>query len=77
MKILSVAYIITWHLKDNIYVCVFMCDMEIIKTNYDLVLRRICTSLDQEEIEMSRLNKPIAQWPLLLTWFNFNPSMDK
>ena len=26
----------------------------------------------------SRINKAICvQWPLLLTWFNFNPSMDK
>ena len=22
-------------------------------------------------------NKVNIQWPLLLTWFNFNPSMDK
>ena len=22
-------------------------------------------------------NKSILMWPLLLTWFNFNPSMDK
>ena len=22
-------------------------------------------------------NGPAIQWPLLLTWFNFNPSMDK
>ena len=27
--------------------------------------------------ETTSMNKVYHQWPLLLTWFNFNPSMDK
>ena len=26
---------------------------------------------------LERIAKRVHQWPLLLTWFNFNPSMDK
>ena len=32
---------------------------------------RFVTALCQKELE------PTPLWPLLLTWFNFNPSMDK
>ena len=32
---------------------------------------------DPTAIEGFNDNGPAIQWPLLLTWFNFNPSMDK
>ena len=36
-------------------------------------------SLGMFEIQLviGENNPPPPQWPLLLTWFNFNPSMDK
>ena len=32
---------------------------------------------DSRYIAPGTHNSPLVQWPLLLTWFNFNPSMDK
>ena len=29
------------------------------------------------QVNISGADAGIFQWPLLLTWFNFNPSMDK
>ena len=40
---------------------------------YEYKLMNICTSIIRESFKWSLDH----QWPLLLTWFNFNPSMDK
>ena len=35
-----------------------------------------CSEFIEDEYTYIRINL-VQQWPLLLTWFNFNPSMDK
>ena len=49
-------------------------------TTYLLVIdygHRLVSDQEIESFHLSDLNHMIVQWPLLLTWFNFNPSMDK
>ena len=38
---------------------------------------KMCELIANSKDNADRITNDCYQWPLLLTWFNFNPSMDK
>ena len=55
----------------------FLHSISVLSFHIDVVLTLSTTDFDEIADDLTFFINVAHQWPLLLTWFNFNPSMDK
>ena len=72
-KRMNLGYIPTWITK----LCVYLAIMQLKWVNRLLLYGHRCLLNNSKNKSTEGCSSPLHQWPLLLTWFNFNPSMDK